>query len=220
MAMFFSCAPSGRNSSVSLNPNSENKLEAELIKINYPDLFMFGSRNKADKIWASAGGPDPFEQIIDNDKSDIHGVFLAAEVLRYKDYEILKDGRHDILARAYVAALQSLGSKEGKKTYQLNGNLWGFLTYTNDPGHLGSQLIKIGNSAIKLLFPLLEDESKVIYEGSRDATTGDWLNYRLKDFAAFYLAKILELDLPHHQDHPSRDLEIERIKEHLQHGKK
>jgi hypothetical protein len=59
-------------------------------------------------------------------------------------------------------------------------------------GQVGGRFIILGDDAILALVALLEDSSVVDwYAGSEDATVGNSHKYRIKDFAAFHLGRIL-----------------------------
>jgi hypothetical protein len=58
----------------------------------------------------------------------------------------------------------------------------------------------------------------MFYEGSREAITGNKLQLRVKDFAAYYLGKIENLAIPLQPTHAARDAEIEKLKHRLAAG--
>ena len=45
----------------------------------------------------------------------------------------------------------------------------------------------------------------------REATVGNGARYRIKDFAAFYLARLIRFSLPTHTDPAERDAEIAKL---------
>ncbi|MDH3974169.1 MAG: hypothetical protein OEV42_07805 [Deltaproteobacteria bacterium] len=189
----------------------KNDLESRLIEIGYPGLFMYGEQSLADSIWENGENVEQLKGIIFSDSSPSHAKFLAAEVLRYFDVE-LDIKSYKTLADAYAHALEHTSADRGNSA-QLNGNLWGLLYDENDTGYLGKQFIKFDIAAISPLTKLLDDRaSRILYEGSQEATIGNAYQYRIKDFAAFYISKIKDIPIRFYQDFKARDKEIERLK--------
>ena len=62
---------------------------------------------------------------------------------------------------------------------------------------------------------LLNNTGIIFYEGSKEATIGNSLEYRVKDAAAFYIGKIMNIPVKFNQDFDQRDTEIEHLKEKL-----
>lgn len=85
-------------------------------------------------------------------------------------------------------------------------------SYTGD---IGEQLIQIGKAAIPSLIKLLDDTNfYFFYEGSESTSNMDY-QYRVKDFAAFFLSKITKVPWQFYLDKKKRDIEIERFKKEL-----
>ena len=49
-------------------------------------------------------------------------------------------------------------------------------------------------------------------DGSKEATVGNGYQYRVKDFAAFYIAKIIDTPIAFHRDPADRDAAIEELR--------
>ncbi len=192
-----------------------NSIEIELANSDYPSLFQQGRHNKANSIWNGGKNQKLLEDIIQAQSVPLKIKFLAAEMLRHFDVEI-KNQHYKYLAKAYVHALEYT-SENKRNAMHLSGNLWGFLYPLNDCGYLGEQLIKFGAAAIPFLLILLDDKGHVFYEGSREATMGSELNYRVCDFAAFYISKIKNISIQFHHDFESRNRAIEHLKNTLLH---
>ncbi len=187
------------------------ELESRLIEIGYPGLFMHGEHNLADSIWEDGNNVKQLESIVLSTSTLSHARFLAAEVFRYFNIE-LDTQSYAILSEAYAYVLENTSADRGNIVH-LNGNLWGLLYEEDDVGYLGKQFIKFGNAAIPSLTRLLDDHaSRVLYEGSEEATIGNAYQYRIKDFAAFYISKIKNISIEFNQDFEQRDKEIERLK--------
>ncbi len=208
LALFVGCLANKKN----LNTMNSKPLEEKLIEIGYLGLFLHGSRSLVDSIWQNGNIRPKIERIIESASSSLHGKFLAAEVLSHFEVE-LDTQSYGVLAEAYAYALERT-SADRENRVQLNGNLWGLLYEENDTGYLGKQFIKFGNAAIPPLTKLLDDNAgRILYEGSQEATLGNAYQYRIKDFAAFYISKIKKIPIKFYQDFEKRDKEIERLKD-------
>lgn len=192
-------------------------LEKELVEAGYRHLFLRGEKSLADYIWQNGKNQRELKSIIKNPKSSLYAKFLAAELIRHFRLE-LDPKWYGILAEAYAYALANTSADKGNIIH-LNGNLWGLLYEENDTGYLGQQFIKFGDEAFPYLMNLLDDsDGKILYEGSEEATIGNAYQYRIKDFAAFYLSKIKNIPIKFHQDFEKRDKEIEQLKMRLRNG--
>ncbi|MBC8756315.1 hypothetical protein H2O64_16695 [Kordia sp. YSTF-M3] len=196
-----------------MNELLDNALEHELIAIGFKGLFQLYYDNPKNKIWNSGANEEKLKNIIEQPNSSLLGSFLAAETLRY--YEVKLDKKYtNKLSEAYVYALEKT-NMEDDDFIGISANSWGFLYNNKNAGYLGEKLISYGEITISNLVKLLEIEGKVLYEGSEEATIGNDYQYRIKDFAAFYIAKIKNIPLTFYQDFDERDAEIERLKKIL-----
>lgn len=186
--------------------------ERMLVNTGYPEFFLFtGSR--AEELWNNGENRKKLEAVIENTSSSDIAKLLAAELLVQFDVP-LKEDTFPNLAKSYVSALKGTNAML-KNEYQLNGNAWGVLYEWNDAGVLGERVIQFGKYAIPWLIDLLGDNGPILYDGSREATLGNDYQYRIKDFAAFYLSKITNIPIRFYLDHAQRDDEIERFKMEL-----
>lgn len=93
------------------------------------------------------------------------------------------------------------------------GRLW---ADGDDVGPLGATLVEIGRPALPALVPLLADPApRTAYLGSEESTDMAMRRYRVKDFAAFYLARIVGAALPWQPDLALRDEEIAKLRAKL-----
>jgi len=94
---------------------------------------------------------------------------------------------------------------------------WGRLWAEGDPlGPLGATLVAIGRPAVPALAALLGDTApRDSYLGSEEATEMAMRRYRVKDFAAFYLARIIGVELPWQPDLANRDEAIAKLRAKL-----
>jgi hypothetical protein len=95
-------------------------------------------------------------------------------------------------------------------------NSWGLLYEYEDEGPVGSAFLTLGEQSIPALVKLLKDDRAVLkYQGSTEATVGNAYGYRVKDFAAYYLGRILGHPLKYYRDMADRDQQIEGLKKQL-----
>ncbi len=193
-----------------MTEQSSSDLAARLVAAGYDGLFLSGDHSRAETIWMQGQNQKQLERLVFEPDASLHAKFLAAELLRENGVTIAGDAA-PILAEAYAQALASTSDAAGNP-WRLNGNLWGFLQHADDPGHLGAVVIGLGKVAVPYLLKLLGDTGPVFYEGSREATTGNRLKFRIKDFAAYYIGKIEGVPVPLHDEHAARDAEIERLR--------
>jgi len=76
---------------------------------------------------------------------------------------------------------------------------------------LGKQLLLFGDAYTPYLLKLLGNEGRILYIGSQDATIGNAYQYRVKDIAAYYIAKIKNIPLAFYEEFEKRDREIEQL---------
>ena len=77
-------------------------------------------------------------------------------------------------------------------------------------------VVELGRPAIPPLVARLDDAApRDTYLGSEEATEMAMRQYRVKDFAAFYLARIAGLMLPWQPELASRDQAIARLHQQL-----
>ena len=191
---------------------SKEKLEDKLVEAGYQDLFFYGRDSTIEGIWQKGKNKKRLQRLIKRSGSSLHAKFLAAEVLR--EYNVpVKEKLKPFLAEAYVKALENTPDIG---VYQLIANLWGFLYEDDDPGVLGQLVIELGPLTVPYLAKLLDNEEMPLYEGSSEATYGSSFGYRIKDFAAYYLSKILNIPIQFYRDLKERDAEIERFKKRNQ----
>lgn len=190
------------------------EIEESLIKIGYRNLFSFGNSKQLDSLWANGENLEKFKNIVESEESTPLGKFLVVELLNSKKIKLDEVSKKE-LGKIYVYALEKSNTDESD-FIGIPANSWGFLYNRNDAGYLGKKLISYGEVVIPDLIDLLDVEGKVLYEGSQDATIGNSYQYRIKDFAAFYISKIKNIPMTFYQDLEKRDAEIERLKEFLE----
>jgi hypothetical protein len=161
--------------------DSAKELSNKLFDETYSLLFL-SSSDTVDALWKNYESKLFIDLLIDP-KADDNVRFLAAEILFHKLDSFPPKDLYNVLAQVYALALKNTGTSN--KRFLLAANGWGFLYDMNHVGFLGKRFILLGESAIKYLIGLLDNDDHVLYEGSREATTGNAYNYRIKDIAAF-----------------------------------
>ena len=95
-------------------------------------------------------------------------------------------------------------------------NSWGLLYGHEDDGPAGIAFLIIGEKAIPALVKLLDDDAAgPEYQGSEEATVGNGYHYRIKDFVAYYIGRILNKRLKYFPHPADRDKQIEGLKKSL-----
>ena len=128
--------------------------------------------------------------------------FLAAEVLFYKDEVHRVEEHKQKLARVYAAALAD--------NFTEVANPWGLPGVID--GLTEEHLLAIGEPMVSELLKLLDNDKRVYYEGSEEATLGYHYGYRVKDLAAYYIGKIRNIPLELDEDPSRREETIEKLK--------
>jgi hypothetical protein len=185
--------------------SANQELVAELAKLGYLNLFMRAGTEHMDGLWTAAQGPDKLEAVALDPAVPWESRFLAAEILFRKRDNFPRADQREVLAAAYVDAL------EGATI----GNLWGLPGELNGPA--GQHLMSLGEPVTERLATLLDDDRAVLYIGSQDATWGNRFKFRVKDFAAFFLCSIKNLPYALHTEPAARDADIQALIAHIRH---
>jgi hypothetical protein len=180
----------------------ERKLENDELGM----MFVWPQHdNSISAIWSQPGNPQLLEDILNDPQASGRARLIAAEVLFAKDFSFIDRTSRPGLARLYAEALV--------KRYTGHANAWGLLWDGNDAGPVGGRFILLGADAIPALVALLEDDTVVDwYAGSEEATVGNGYKYRIKDFAAFYLSRIVVKPIAFHAQPADRDREIATLR--------
>lgn len=184
-----------------------NSISEKLATNAYGDFFNYHIQsNIIEEVWKEAGGVSALKAIVIDEKAPTKARMLAHEVLLKKEFTYLQDKEVSIpqLAEVYTKALAE----------NLTGmaNSWGLLYKHNDVGPVGIHLTMLGEETIPALLKLLHNETVLRYQGSEEATIGNAYQFRVKDFAAYYICKIKNITPVYYPSHQERDAEIERLK--------
>ena len=179
------------------------ELAQQLENLGYLELFMRMNNEALDSIWKTKSNRTLLVTLCSESNHSALSRFLASEILYFKDNALLKTAIKRQLLPVYV---EILAHKEN-----VSANVWGL---PNTVGEVGHHLLDLDDKyqVIHALLPLLEDTSKILYDGSREATMGNSYNYRIKDIAAFYISQKAALPYSVKKTPKDRDEEISSLK--------
>jgi hypothetical protein len=178
--------------------NAGDTLADQLTEAGYGKLFQYAGQVELHRLY-DQHGQAAFERLAGDASATSLARLLACEVLYFQS----QAPRLAVAAQAlvYVAVLdaQSIGS----------ANPWGT---PRDPNILGQRIIRFGADAVPFLIDLLGNTTVLSYAGSREATSGNLYQYRIKDLAASLICAIRGVPYVFQQDFGGRDA---WIAEHL-----
>lgn len=180
------------------NPDLANRL----IELGYLGLFQQSDEVDLKAIWNASGAPEALESIAASSNAPMLARFLAAEILLYQGEVFRVVKRKQELARVYAVALAD--------NFTEVANAWGLPGIID--GLAEEHLLTIGEPMVSELLNLLDNEKRIYYEGSQEATLGHHYGYRVKDLAAYYISKITNTLLELDEDPSIRDTAIEKLK--------
>ena len=183
-----------------------NQLGKQLADDTFGPLFVWPQHDQTvARIWSQVG-MKALEDVIEDRQAPLRGRFVAAEVLFSNEFSFLERHDHGLVASLYARALAEKATG--------SANPWGLLWVDDSIGQLGSRFLALGDAAIPALRELLANDTVIDwYAGSEEATVGNGQRYRIKDVAAYYLARIARYQLPFHKDPAARDAEIAKLVE-------
>jgi hypothetical protein len=181
----------------------------KLADREFGEFFIYPMHDQTiEKIWEDPENRELLDNVLDDSTISNEARFLAAEVFFKKDILFMQRHSPESVAAIYADALSN--NRTGM------ANSWGLLYDRQDEGTVGIAFLTIGEKAIPALAQLLDDErTHLKYQGSIEATIGDGYGYRVKDFAAYYIGRILGKPLTYYPDISDRDAQIERLKKEL-----
>jgi len=189
--------------------NQTSDLARKLMTRAYGDFFVLPAHDQTiERIWADPQNRPALNALASDATQPLAARFLAAEVLFARDVTFTARVGPAVVADIYAHALAQ----------DLTGmaNSWGLLYEHGDAGPVGIRFIMLGEPAVPALSRLLDnDASPLMYSGSKEATVGNGYHYRIKDFAAYYLAQIRRVPIVFHPEPAKRDQEIARLQQRL-----
>jgi hypothetical protein len=177
-------------------------LANRLTELGYLGLFQQVGETYLQHIWNTPDAPEALETLAVSSNVPMLARFLAAEILfslgEVRRVEIHKQE----LAEVYVTALAD--------NFTEAANPWGLPGVT--VGLAGEHLLAIGEPMLSELRDLLDNDKRVYYEGSQEATLGHHYGYRVKDLAAYFIGKLRNIPFEPEEDPGRRDKAIEKLK--------
>lgn len=176
----------------------------QLLRLGYLELFQRADDRAIASLYP--GAADALAALVDDPMVDPHARFLAAEILFVRQPGFPAPALRPALAEVYALALgHTYGEVRGG---WLPANAWGLAYDLGDVGAAGSHLLALGPAALPALRPLLDRTEVVLYEGSEEATVGNARGYRVKDLAAYFIARLAGRPLAFHAARADRDRAI------------
>jgi hypothetical protein len=192
--------------------NIKNRTAAfaeKLVARQFGEFFIYPMHDETiEKIWSDSRNHQLLDDVLEDEDVSGEAKFLACEVFFKKDIFFMERHSPEKVAEIYAGALS--GDFTGM------ANSWGLLYEHEDDGAVGVAFLTIGEKAIPALSELLDDErTNLTYQGSAEATVGNAYAYRVKDFAAYYIGRILGSPLKYYPDPADRDEQINQLKQVL-----
>lgn len=175
-----------------------------LLRLGYLELFQRADDRAIASLYP--GAAVQLAAVAVDPMVDPHARFLAAEILFARQPGYPAPALRPALAEVYASAL---GHTYGQVSDGwVAGNGWGMLYELDAVGPVGEHLLALGPGAIPALRPLLARTEVVLYEGSEEATVGNGRAYRIKDVAAYFIARLAGRPLAFHAGLADRDRAI------------
>lgn len=188
---------------ISCNYIAERKLVAHLNSMDHC-LVREKDRNK---IWNNFNGALYLRNIAKNKLYSNKARFLAAEILFGKDKNYPPKNLKKSLAYVYANALLD--------GYNCSYNNWGYPFATTIRG---LHFVRLGSQALPSLISLLNNNKRILFDGSSNASLSNRYHFRIKDMAAVFISHICHIEFKVYHDVAKRDKQIERIKRKLTNG--
>ena len=160
-------------------------------------------------LWREQSDPLPYRMLVEDPHRPGAIRFGAALVLLSKSQDGFRATNPERIAQVFAGAL--------KDDLTVWAWPWGRLWAGSDAvGTLGHVFLDLGRAAVPALKTLLDDETpRTAYEGSEEATEMAMRRYRVKDFAAYYLSRIINAKLPWEPRLAQRDQAIALLRAQL-----
>ena len=177
----------------------------KLTDREFGEFFIYPMHDQTiDKIWSDPSHHQLLDDILDDATTSNEAKFLACEVFFKKDILFMQRHSPEKVAEIYTQALSH--------DFTGKANSWGLLYEQQDEGTVGVVFLTIGEKAIPSLSKLLDDErTHLKYQGSIEATVGNGYGYRIKDFAAYYIGRIIGKPLKYYPNLADRDEQIKNL---------
>ena len=210
LALSIGCAGQPAHEAPAPAPARIDALASKLAACNVSELAIgLAMDPQVNDVWRAFPNAGAYVSLVEDNQRPPHVRFVAALILRSASIAEFHKVNPYAMAQVFAHALQS----------DLAGYAfpWGSLWAPGEPvGLLGEVFVELGAPAEPVLGTLLDDTSaRDLYLGREIASDMAKRQYRVKDFAAFYLARIAHLDLPWEAELARRDRAIERLRMQL-----
>lgn len=205
ISLSLGCAPMKPHDSDPPRSTAADPLAVRLAAVDLQNLAMsLGADPDVDALWRDYSDRALYVSLVEDAKRPLQVRFAAALALR---------ARHDCADAAATAQVFATALQRDLAGY---AQPWGRLWAGDDAGVLGAAVIDLGRAAIPALTGLLDDTTpRDVYVGNEEATELAARGYRVKDFAAFYLARIAGIALAWEPDRARRDAAIATLRTRL-----
>jgi hypothetical protein len=188
-----------------------DSLLKQLEKVNVDRLVSFGeNRPDADTIWAQGNRSKELLEVIEGASFSRRGRFIALIVVLHNDPQEYRSISPSLRAQVLCFALAE------RMFYP--DSMWGHLWAMEDEAfdYLGFAVVSCGDAAIPYLLKLFKNrEERTSYYDKGYALDIGRRQYRVKDFAAYFIAQIKDYDLPFSYNLRKRDRSIRKMKREL-----
>ena len=191
------------SSIVSCNYIKERRLVSQLESIS----GCIGDED-IKNIWKNPKANMHIRNIVKNTSYANKARFFAAEILFKKDKNYPPDKMKGIIAYIFAKALI--------EKYACSYNTWGYPYATR---RKGLHFIRLGTEALPALMSLLDNNKRMIFDGSSDAYHSSLYRFRIKDMAAVFICHICHIEFKVYRNVSKREKQIERIKKYFVKGK-
>ncbi|HEY0192443.1 MAG TPA: hypothetical protein VGC42_15090 [Kofleriaceae bacterium] len=189
-------------------PRHVDELAARLVACKVSELATgLAMDPQVGEVWRAFPDPAAYGQLVE-DADRPQAVRFAAALMLRSTGELVRVNPH---ATAEVLA-HALANDFAGYAFP-----WGTLWAPRAPlGELGQLMVELGKPAEPALAALLDDTTtRDAYLGRDESTVMAKRQYRVKDFAAFYLARIAHLELAWEPDLRRRDAAIAALRRRL-----
>jgi len=176
-------------------------LAAKLRHAGYGALFQSTDELMLDAVWNDPLYREVLPLLVVDREQEPLVRFLAAEIMFSRDDSYPPEEHRTALPGIYAQALAD--------NFAGTANAWGIPGLLD--GVLGEHVMALGESAVPVFSPLLQDERRVYYAGSKEATYADAWSFRVKDLAAYYISQIRNFPFPVEQSSAERDRTIRHL---------
>jgi hypothetical protein len=180
------------------------RLEKTLMSTTYGDLFERQVPEQEKAIMGQPDAPAALRKIVQRAGSPMQARFFAAELLFLRQPDFPAAAEAASLPPIYAWAIAN----------QPTGNMWGLPG--DDDGQAGTHVLRVGRPMIAALIPLFQDDRRLPFGGSIEATAADLWQVRIKDVAASLVSHIIKEPFPKQADKATRDTFIKELEPRAQ----